>query len=114
MKRIRFILIVSLFSTCGLAGCATPARFEWGSYDASLYAYSKRPDQLSRYEDALEAAIEKGRADGRLAPGLQAELGYCYLGEGKRKAAIELFESEMKDFPESRPFLSRIIMQNAG
>jgi hypothetical protein len=98
----------------GLAGCATPDRFEWGNYDAALYAYSKHPDRLPAYEQALQDAIAKGRADGRIAPGLQAELGYCYLNEGKKQAAIEQFKAEMADFPESRPFLSKIIAQNAG
>ena len=104
------ILLVSL----GLVGCATPDRFEWGSYDNALYAYSKHPDRLPVFETALQAAISKGRADGRLAPGLQAELGYLYLGQGKRAEAIELFKAEMADFPESRTLLTKIIAQNAG
>ena len=103
-------LLVSL----GLAGCATPDRFEWGSYDSALYAYSKHPDHLPQFETALQDAIAKGRASGRLAPGLQAELGYLYLGEGKRADAIEQFKAEMADFPESRPLLTKIIAQNAG
>ena len=103
-------LVVSL----GLAGCATPERFEWGSYDSALYAYSKHPDHLPVFEQALQNAIAKGRASGRVAPGLQAELGYLYLGQGRRAAAIEQFKAEMADFPESRPLLTKIIAQNAG
>ena len=98
----------------GLAGCAVPARFDWGGYDSALYAYSKHPDQLAGFKETLLDTIARGRANGRLAPGLQAELGYIYLGEGNRVAAIEQFKAEMADFPESRPFLIKIIAQNAG
>jgi len=98
-----------------LGGCATTSsRFEWGGYDSALYAYSKHPDLRPGFETALRDAIAKGRAGGHLAPGLQAELGYLYLGEGKRDAAIAQFKAEMADFPESRPFLTKIIAQNAG
>jgi hypothetical protein len=106
------LLVLSAATT--LAACATQTGFEWGSYDAALYAYSKNPEQLPRYEQALEAAIAKGRAEGRIAPGLQAELGYCYLSEGKKDAALRLFNSEVADFPEARPFLAKIIERTAG
>ena len=97
-----------------LAGCAETSRFEWGSYDAALYAYSKKPEELPRYEAALKEAIEKGRASNRLAPGLQAELGYCYLVAGDKAGAVQMFKAEMADFPESRPFLSKIVAQSGG
>ena len=114
MRVDRVFLACALIAGIGLAGCATPERFEWGSYDSALYAYSKHPDKLPVFEQALTDAIAKGRADGHLAPGLQAELGYIYLGQGKRAAAIEQFKAEMADFPESREFLSKIVAQNAG
>lgn len=114
MKYASRLLVVSAVLALGLSGCATPERFEWGSYDAALYAYSKHPERLPAYEDALQAAIARGRSSGRLAPGLQAELGYCYLNEGKKDAAMAQFKAEMADFPESRAFLSKIIAQNAG
>jgi hypothetical protein len=107
-------LAIGAIGLFGLAGCATPARFEWANYDSALYAYSKHPGQLPQYEAALQQAIARGHADGRIAPGLQAELGYCYLGEGKKQAAMDLFKAEMADFPESRPFMAKIIAQNAG
>jgi hypothetical protein len=114
MNLARSIAALSVVAALGLGGCATQERFEYGSYDAALYAYSKHPDQLLRFEKALEDAISKGRASGHVAPGLQAELGYCYLGEGRRAQALELFTAEMADFPESRQFLSKIVAQNAG
>lgn len=98
----------------GLAGCATPETFSWGSYDASLYAYSKHPEQLPQFEKTLQQAIATGKASGRLAPGLQAELGYCYLGEGRKADAVAQFKAEMASFPESRALMARVISQIEG
>jgi hypothetical protein len=114
LRVLRTIGLCALIAGIGLAGCATPDRFEWGNYDSALYAYSKHPDHLPGFEQALQGAITKGRASGRLAPGLQAELGYLYLGEGRRADAIAQFRAEMADFPESRPLLTKIIAENAG
>lgn len=114
MKPILRRSLLVLLAAIGLTACATQERFTWGSYDTSLYAYSKHPDRLLQYEKALQEAIESGRANGHLAPGLQAELGYCYLGEGKRTEAIEQFKAEMASFPESTAFMTRILTQIQG
>lgn len=109
MKRVSALAVVA--AALSLSACATPSRFDFGSYDSSLFLYSKRPEQIAAFEHSLEQAIARGRATGRLAPGLQAELGYCYLKDGRKDAAVAQFKGEMADFPESRPFLSKIIAQ---
>jgi hypothetical protein len=114
LKTTTKLWALALLCGAGLSGCATPQTFEWGSYDASLYAYSKHPDQLPQFEKTLETAIAAGRTNGRLAPGLQAELGYCYLGEGKKAEAVAQFKAEMASFPEATPLMTRIIAQVQG
>ena len=114
MKNICKLVAVTAILASSLSGCAAPGRFEWGSYDSALYAYSKKPDQIGRYKSALIDAIARGRASNRLAPGLQAELGYCYLLEGNKSAAVAQFKAEMADFPESRAFLTKIVEKNGG
>lgn len=104
---------IGLIASLGATACATnQSRFEWGRYDTSLYAYSKHPEKLPIFESSLEEAISRGKEKGHVAPGLQAELGYLYLGEGKRAEAIEQFNAEMTMFPESRLFLTKIIAQS--
>lgn len=94
-------------------GCApnTTTRFAWGDYEDSLYRYYKAPSELDSYREALREAIEDGEMDGRLAPGLYAELGYTYLEQGDVATARELFEFEMQNFPESRFFLGGLIQR---
>jgi hypothetical protein len=109
MDRTLHSALVVAFALGTLCACAPATRFNWGTYEDSLYAYYKSPDQREQYREALIAAIEKGRADDKVAPGLLAELGYLYLEDGNLARAQELFQEEMTRFPESRPFLTRII-----
>jgi hypothetical protein len=104
-------------AACGLGimmlmttACATPStRFEWGSYEGALYAFSKNPDMRPQYRASLEKAIDQGRKTNRLAPGLFAELGYIQLEDGDTGGALKSFDEEMKAFPESRTFLASIV-----
>jgi len=93
----------------GMTACATPPRFEWGNYEQALYHYSKSADARPEYQQALETAIARGRASNRLAPGLQAELGYLKLRTGDTAGAVTLFQAEAESFPESRPFMTHVI-----
>jgi hypothetical protein len=104
--RSAFVVAVALGALCA---CAPTTRFSWGTYEDALYAYYKTPAQREEYREALIAAIERGRAGDKVAPGLLAELGYLYLEDGNLPRAQELFQEEMMRFPESRPFLTRII-----
>ena len=101
-----------MFLAIFASGCGGPTtRFVWGDYESALYAYYKAPGELVAYREALREAIEEGEAEGKLAPGLCAELGYTYLEEGDLASATQLFELEMQNFPESRPFLGGLIQR---
>ena len=112
--RTRSSLLAAICAGLLLSGCVAQPRFEWGSYDASLLLFSKKPDQAPVFEKALVSAIARGKASKRLAPGLQAELGYLYLGQGRKQDAVEQFRAEMQSFPESRTFMERAISQAAS
>jgi hypothetical protein len=116
MNPLRFTRGLAVIVLAGsLAACATnTSRFEWGSSESSLYMYAKKPDQKPAYEAALRKAVEKGRTSGRVAPGMLAELGYVRLEDGDLKEATALFNEEMVLFPESRPFLTRILSKAGG
>jgi hypothetical protein len=88
-------------------------RFEWGTYEDSLYTYYKNPGDRAQYEKSLVNAIQAGTKSGRVAPGLCAELGYMQMEDGDLAGAKRNFEQEMQLFPESRPFLTGIIQRMA-
>ena len=97
-----------------MAACAPTTRFEWGGYEQALYSYSLSPESRDAYREALEQAIESGRSRNAVAPGLLAELGYLHLEDGRTTDAVRYFREERALFPESAPFMDRIINQVGG
>lgn len=110
MKNL-WILAVAAASVCA---CASPSRFEWGSYESSLYVYSKAPEQREEYRKSLISAINEGERTNRVAPGMYAELGYLYVEDNNLADARVSFGKEMALFPESRAFLSSVMSRLDG
>lgn len=104
---------LAIATVLGLCACAPATRFNWGNYEDALYRYYKSPLERDAYRTALTDAIDRGRAQNNIAPGLLAELGYLYLEDGDQVRARALFEEEMTRFPEARPFLVRIMDNSA-
>ena len=106
---IFFALVSTLLLTSACA--SNTERFYWGNYENALYIYAKKPDHGPAYEKALDEAITTGRKRNQVAPGLLAELGYMRLEAGDSNSAIKLFDEEMSLFPESKAFLSSVVLR---
>ena len=95
------------------SGCANQqGLYQWGSYEDQIYAMysdggkSSPQDQIGK----LEADVEKARAANKpLPPGHHAHLGYLYFQTGLLDQAVAAFETEKLLFPESRPYMDRLI-----
>lgn len=96
------------------AGCAAKGPgplYVWESFPRQQYSTLLRdgasPDEQIR---TLEAHAEKARAaSGALPPGLRAHLGMLYLGAGNPQRARELWLAERTAFPESTPYMDRLL-----
>jgi len=102
MTRAAILLVLCTM----VISCAPQTRFVWGNYENSLYKYYKSPENREQYLRSLEKAVAKGQNEGKVAPGLMAELGFLALESGDTKGAVNYFENEMAIFPESRPFMT--------
>jgi len=94
-----------------MAGCATHhQRYDWGSYDPSLYDYYKSPAKVAELSESLAAIIEEASSNhATVPPGIYAEYGYLQMQQGKNLAAIDLFKQEETRWPESKVFMDRMI-----
>lgn len=113
-SRCLFALAALMAAALACTGCAfTPGGlYQWGSYEDQVYAMYAEPGKSSPQAQilTLEADAEKARAANRpLPPGHHAHLGYLYYQDGKPDKALAEFDTERKLFPESRPYMDRLI-----
>ena len=101
-----------------LSACATPAKplYVWESFPKQQYNTLIRegasPDEQIR---VLEAQAEKTRgSQSALPPGFRAHLGMLYLGVGNPQRARELWLAEKEAFPESTPYMNRLLERLEG
>lgn len=108
MKPRAFVL---LLASVTLAGCATTqGAYNWGAYDELLYRSYKDVTKVEELRIGLEthiAALEK--SNGRVPPGLYAELGTLYLEAGDSDRAIDMYRKERDAWPESRGLMDAMI-----
>ena len=102
-----------------LVGCAAKGpgpMYMWETFPRQQYSVLLRegvsPDEQIR---ALEAQAEKARgASAALPPGFRPHLGMLYLGAGNHQRAKDLWEAERAAFPESAPYMDRLIQKLEG
>ena len=59
-----------------------------------------------------EKVIEKQKGSRKVVPpGVNAEYGYLLIKSGKKEEGLALLRAEIKAYPESEKFISRIINQ---
>ena len=91
-------------------GCAQNTMYRWGGYDQALYDHYKNPQRRDEFVAKLSGIIQQAEATGGLVPpGCYAEYGWALYEEGRRSDAIAYFEKESKRWPESRPFMEKLI-----
>jgi hypothetical protein len=95
-----------------LGGCVAQhaTKYDWGSYNPSLYTYYKDPAKASELMTSLQAIINSTNAGhGAVPPGVYAEYGYLQLQQGKSQEAAASFQAEEQHWPESKAFMDRMI-----
>ncbi len=111
---IKQILTAALASAAFLmSGCAgQKPMYEYGNYSETYYQLKQNGDAATTaaWKSSLEESIEKSNAQGiRIAPGINANLGYLYLKVNDADKAISFFKAEKVLYPESIVFMDKLI-----
>lgn len=97
-----------------VAGCSSPrSLYYWGNYETVIYNAYSRPEkadpmmQIALMEEDLQKAAAQ---DQLVGPGFHAQLGHLYYTTGNIDRAREEFQLEKQLFPESTPFMDRLLL----
>ena len=111
MKKI----LLTLFVIMTITSCTTTTTlYSWYNYEDITYQYSKRKtDELqTKVLEQYQKLTEKQKGTrGMVPPGLYAEYGYLLYMTGKQEEGLKFLKEEIKLYPESEKYISRIIKQ---
>lgn len=113
------IIIIStaiLFASCTVRPSILRKSYYWGNYSSTLYNFKKSPTDENReaYRECLLDIINNNDRSKKIPPGICCEYGYLLLNEGDKESAIKYFELELSLYPESKPFMDKLLQQAAG
>lgn len=107
-----FVLITGI---AFMASCTTTSTlYSWYDSEDASYQYTKKlteeklKEAMVQYEKVLKN--QKGTRK-VVPPGANAEYGYLLYKAGKKSEGIALLKEEMRLYPESEKFISRIVKQ---
>ena len=110
--RKMFFAVICLMA---LAACQTQqSLYSWYDSEDATYQYTKRltDEKLEKAMEQYKKVITKQKGTRKFVPpGVNAEYGYLLYKAGKKAEGLELLRSEIKAYPESEKFISRIINQ---
>jgi len=112
MGNRKIFLFFSLGVAALMTGCRSPDVYYWGHYENLVYITYTKPDkatpelQASIMEEDMHKAISANKP---LPPGFHAHLGNLYYQMGKTDLAVQEFQKEKAQFPESTVFMDRLI-----
>ena len=107
------ILLAALVITT-IASCTTTTLYSWYDYEDITYEYSKKRTEelqaklLKQYKKITE---KQPGTRGVVPPGLYAEYGYLLYTTGQQEEGLKFLKEEIKLYPESEIYISRIIKQ---
>lgn len=102
--------LVILIAAGLMGGCTAPGTlYEWGGYPSGLTSYTKSGD-AEQFEEELREAIAQGEGEGRVPPGIYAELGYLLMNTERPGEALVFFEREKQAFPEAAVLMDKMII----
>ena len=108
LKSFLILLLPLVF----ILGSCSKGLYSWHDYEIATYAYTKK-SQEKDVENLLESyqkIIEKQKGSREVPPpGICADYGFLLLQNNKTEEGEKLLKREMKLYPESKVFVSRIL-----
>jgi hypothetical protein len=110
---MKYTLLILLFFF--ISGCNPGTNiYYWGNYSSSLYNLKKEPGDESRlkHRETLEGIFKNAeKKHKKVPPGLYCEYGYILVQQGNIDEGLKYFDLEVEHYPESKPFVERLINQ---
>lgn len=113
--KAKTIALLGVAAGLALSSCGSKKElslYSWYNYENATYNYSKTPsdENYAKLVNQYNALVQsQGGSRGVVQPGMLAEFGYVLCKKGKVQEGIEYLKKEIATYPESAPYVSKII-----
>lgn len=108
-------LLTAVGCLIALTSCGSQqALYSWYDSENAAYTYTKRGTEETLTKAMAQYEMVTKKQNGlrkAVPPGANAEYGYLLYKAGKKQEGLTLLKEEIKSYPESEKFISRIINQ---
>ena len=108
-------LLLAVGCVIAFASCGTEkSLYSWYDSQDATYTYTKKgtEETLTKAMGQYKKVIEKQKGLRKsVPPGVNAEYGFLLYKAGKKEEGLALLKAEIKAYPESESFITRIIKQ---
>ena len=108
-------IFISIVCVMAMSSCSTQkSLYSWYDSEDASYTYTKRGTEKTLEEAMVQykKVIEKQKGVRKVVPpGVNAEYGFLLYKAGKKEEGLALLKAEIKAYPESEKFISKIIKQ---
>jgi hypothetical protein len=108
---MRKLICIAVLAAIACSCTVTKPLYNWKGYDEAVYSYIKSPSDQSvaDLEKVYERLMTNTGSREVPPPGLCADYGYLLIKSGQIEKGKELLVKETKLYPESKPFIDRIL-----
>ena len=107
--------VISALCVVAMTSCQTQnSLYSWYDSEEASYNYTNRrtEESLTKAMAQYKLVIERQNGERKVVPpGVNAEYGFLLYKAGKKDEGLALLRAEIKAYPESEKFISRIIKQ---
>ena len=110
----KYFILGALALLVASCGSSSKSLYSWYDYEDATYQYSKKQtDELKvkMMDQYLKLINNQNGTRKVVPPGLYAEYGYALCMSGKKEEGLGYLKKEIKLYPESETYISRIIKQ---
>lgn len=107
-KRTHFKFLGFLIAI-NLVGCSAPSIYHWSRFEDGLFDRYVSQNHAQADEYLLETITAAEQKNLKIPPGAYADYGFLLFRRGDRDGARAYFEKEKHFFPESSPFMTKLI-----
>lgn len=108
MKKINKVMLCTVMLI--LTGCAAkspPKIYNWNGYQDSVYQFYTNETSPQQQIATLQKLVEQSKAKNKpVPPGVHAQLGMLYGNTGNAGLAMEEFNAEKNQYPESASYIN--------